>query len=310
MFKHNFLLIILAGIALSSNAQSHKGVRYKDIIFSDVTLDEDLSYNPNGPAQDKKSWLFDIYQSKNDTAQNRPLIIWMHGGGFKFDTKEAKGVALWSKTFAQRGYVCASINYSLSKESTLFKFDKLMEATYYAVQDAKMAVMYFKEHYKEYHINPDKIILAGNSAGGIIAVQTAYSTNIELAKMAGLPDTVAGAKDPELFKVAGVINLWGGIFDLEWMKNTHVPIVNILGNRDNVVPPSHKSAPLYGGIAIHTQADELHTPNKLKIFEGYAHELQRHFNPIFPAGKPTQKRWLEAGQFAADFLYTNVIESN
>jgi len=212
MFRYSFLLIILAGIVLSANAQTRKNVRYKDIIFSSVTVDEDLSYHPNASKEDKKSYLFDIYQPRNDTSQYRPLIIWMHGGGFKFDTKEAKGVALWSKTFAQRGYVCASINYSLSKENTLFKFDKFIAASYYAVQDAKMAVLYFKEHYKEYHINPNKIILAGNSAGGIIAVQTAYSTNIELAKIAGLPDTVTGAKESELFKVAGVINFWGGHF--------------------------------------------------------------------------------------------------
>jgi hypothetical protein len=38
--------------------------------------------------------------------------------------------------------------------------------------------------------------------------------------------------------------------------------------------------------------------------------LQRHFNPIFPAGKATQERWLEAGQFTADFLYTFVIKPN
>jgi len=215
---------------------------------------------------------------------------------------------LWSKSFAQRGYVCVAINYRLSKHNPLFHFDELLKSSYFAVQDAKRAVLYFKEHAREYHINSDKIILAGNSAGGIIALQAAYSSNADLAKLAKLPDTVEGAKTREIFKVAGVINFWGGIFDLDWLKTAHVPIINVLGSKDSVVPPTHKDAPLYGGIDIHAKADAMHIPNRLKIFEGYSHELRKHFNPLFPASGGTHKRQLEAGQFAADFLYEQLFK--
>jgi dienelactone hydrolase len=225
----------------------------------------------------------------------------MHGGGFKFGTKEAKGIQIWCKSFAQRGYVCAAINYRLSKRNPLFHFNELQKNCYYAVRDAKMAVAYFKQHHSEYNIDPDKIILAGNSAGGVIALQAAYSTDAELAKMAGITDAVA--TDQGIFKVAGVINFWGAIFDLNWLKNTNVPIISVLGSKDNIVPPTHKSAPLYGGIDIHKQADTLHIPNDLKVFDGYSHELRKHFNPFFSSDVETQKRWLEAGQFTADFLY-------
>jgi len=309
MFKPLILSFITFSIFCHAEAQNTNH-RYKDLIFSDVILNKDLSYVANAAKKDKKSYLFDLYQPKGDTVKNRPLIIWMHGGGLKFGTKAAKGIQLWSSTFALRGYVCAAINYRLSKKDPLFNFDELLKASYYAVQDAKAAVLYFKEHYKEYGINPDKIILAGNSAGGIIALQTAYSTNMDLAAIAKLPDTVTGAKEKELFKVSAVINLWGGIFDLRWMKNAHVPVVNILGSTDGVVPPTHKSAPLYGGADIHSEADALHIPNKLKIFEGYSHELEKHFNPFFAAGKATRKRWLEAGQFAADFLYNTMLKQS
>ena len=215
---------------------------------------------------------------------------------------------LWSKSFAQRGYVCAAINYRLSKHNPLFHFDELLRSSYFAVQDAKRAVLYFKKHAKEYHIDPDKIILAGNSAGGIIALQAAYSSNADLAKLAKLPDTVENAKTREIFKVAGVINFWGAIFDLDWLKNAHVPIINVLGDKDSLVPPTHKDAPLFGGIDIHTKADALHIPNRLKIFEGYSHELRKHFNPLFPASSGTHKRQMEAGQFAADFLYEQLFK--
>jgi poly(3-hydroxybutyrate) depolymerase len=308
MLRRSLLFLSLFCATLSVTAQTGKCFRYKDLIFSDISINKNLSYAANVSADEKKSYQFDLYQPKNDSADERPLIIWMHGGGFKFGAKEAKGIQLWSKSFAQRGYVCAAINYRLSKKNPLFHFDELQKGCYYAVQDVKTAVEYFKHHSKEYNIDPDKIILAGNSAGGLVALQAVYSNNAELAKMAGLADTVEGAQSYELLKVAGVINFWGGIFDLDWLKNAKVPIISVLGSRDNVVPPTHKSAPLYGGLDIHQQADALHIPNQLKVFEGYSHELQKHFNPIFAGGKETQKRWLEAGQFAADFLYGTLFK--
>jgi len=283
--------------------------RYKDIIFRDVVVDKDQTYNPAAVTDDKKAYLFDLFQPKDDNEQHRPLIIWMHGGGFKFGTKDAKDIQLWSKSFAERGYVCAAINYRLSKKNPLFHFDELLKGCYYAVQDAKLAVAYFKKNAAKYGIDPNKIILAGNSAGGMIALQAAYSHDDELAKMAGLPaGEIAKAGSSERFQVAAVINFWGAIYNLDWLKNANVPIVSALGSKDGVVPPTHKSAPLYGGVDIHNEADKLKIPNELKVFDGYSHQLQKHFNPIFPAAAGTRNRWLEAGQFAADFLYTQLYK--
>ena len=291
---------------MSVEAQTAKSVKYKDMVFSDAAITEKLSYNTIDSTLEKKPYLFDLYQPAGDSTANRPLIIWMHGGGFKFGSKDAKGIKLWSKTFAQRGYVCAAINYRLSKKYPIFNFSELQKSCYYAVQDAKMAVAYFKKHYKEYGIDPDKIILAGNSAGGMIALQAAFSTDAELAKVAGITSAENDKYGP--FKVAGVINFWGGVFDLDWLKNKQVPIVGVYGSTDKIVSPTHKDTPLYGTLDIHNKADALHIPNKIKVFEGYSHELQKHFNPLFSGGDDTQKRWLEAGQFAADFIYDNVIK--
>ena len=306
MYKHFALLAVIISLTNHAEAQNIKTHRYKDSLFSTITVDKDFSYGLNNPAAEKKSTLFDIYRPVGDTVTKRPLIIWMHGGGFKFGSKEAKSVQLWCKSFAQRGYVCAAINYRLSKKNPLFHFDELQKSCYYAVQDAKLAVAYFRLHCSEYGIDPDKIILAGNSAGGLVALQAAYSTDDELANRAGITDTAT--RQQGVLKVAGVINFWGAIFDLNWLKNTRVPIVTVLGSEDGVVPPTHKSAPLYGGLDIHKQADSLGTPNAVKVFKGYSHELQKHFNPLFSGDKATQGRWLGAGQFAADFLYDNLYK--
>jgi poly(3-hydroxybutyrate) depolymerase len=308
MFKQSVLFLSIFFLSLSATAQTGKCFRYKDIIFTNIRVDKDIPYRPGVSKEEKKAYLFDLYQPLNDEVKSRPLIIWMHGGGFKFGSKEAKVIRMWSQTFAQRGYVCASINYRLSKHNPLFHFDELLKSSYLAVQDAKTAVEYFKQHYKEYNIDPDKIVLAGNSAGGIMALQAAYASNEAFAKMAKLPDTVQGAKTREIFKVAAVVNCWGAIYDLKWLKNARVPIINILGSEDGLVPPTHKSAPLFGGIDIHAEADALKIPNRLKIFKGYSHELRKHFNPLFPASGGTRKRQLEAGEYAADFLYAELFK--
>ncbi|MDP9047150.1 MAG: alpha/beta hydrolase [Bacteroidota bacterium] len=303
MINHTLVFLsILCCASVAAKAQNLKP--YKDLVFTDVTIDKDQTYDPAGPQDKMKVHRFDLYQPKGDRTTARPLMIWMHGGGFKFGSKDAQGIKFWCKNFAQRGYVCAGINYQLGKKTASFNFDQLQKSCFSAVQDAKMAVGYFRKHYREYGIDPNKIILAGNSAGGMIALQAAYVSDRDLAKMAGLHETGQAG----LLKVAGVVNFWGGIFDINWLKNARVPIVSVLGNKDRVVPPTHKDGPLYGGIDIHAEADKLNIPNNLKIFDGYSHELQRHFNPVFPAGKETQERWQEASQFAAEFLYSTVLK--
>ncbi|HZY39982.1 MAG TPA: alpha/beta hydrolase [Mucilaginibacter sp.] len=290
-----------------SNMQAQTHYRYKNLVFQDVRIDKDLSYNVRATEKKNKAYLFDLFQPENDNETRRPLIIWMHGGGFKYGSKSAKNIQLWCKTFAQRGYVCVAVNYHLSKNNPVFNFDEFLKASYYAVQDLRMAVEYFKKNAGAYHIDPDKIILAGNSAGGIIALQAAYSSDEELVRLAKLPPDSASKNKAPVNAVA-IINFWGAIYNLDWLKNERIPIVSALGSNDNIVPPTHKSAPLFGGKDINERADELHIPNDLDIFEGYSHELQKHFNPFFSGGKDTQLRWLEAGQFAADFLFKTIIK--
>jgi acetyl esterase/lipase len=162
------------------------------LFLKDIRLTKDLTYSPGDPKDTKKAHLFDLYQPAVDSAVRRPLILWMHGGGFKFGSKDAAGIKLWSQTFARRGYVCVAINYTLSKHYPIFNFDELLRSAYIAVQDARAAVAFFKKNYKEYNIDPDKIILAGNSAGGMMALQTAYTNNVELAKLTAVPDATPG----------------------------------------------------------------------------------------------------------------------
>ncbi len=287
-------------------AQSGKH-RYKDLVFPNVSVTKDQSYAPDLISHKDKAYLYDLYQPGGDRILKRPLIIWMHGGGYKFGSKNEKDIEIWSSTFAQRGYVCAAVNYKLDKGNLLFKFDGIKKDCYEGVEYAKQAIAYFKANARRLRIDTSQIILAGNSAGGMTALQAAYCNPADLAKLGQINDPALQIQGRA--KVAAVINFWGALFDINWLSNARVPIVSVHGGKDGAVPLTQKTSDkggIWGSLAIHEQADALNIPNDLKIYPAYAHQLQKHFNPFF-SDKETKERWREAGQFAADFLYARVI---
>ena len=299
-----------------------KAVQYRDTVFSAVRVEPNLAYRsplPKGKAG--KAYRFDLYEPGEGGATEsaglpatvagaagRPLIIWMHGGGFRFGSRKAAGARFWCTSFARRGYLCASIDYRMTVKKTLTSFPALVKGCSIAVEDGREAVAYFKAHYKTWNIDTNRIVLGGNSAGGIIALQAAYSEPDQLLKLAGdtaqapLTHPGDGASLTHPGGVAAVINFWGAMFETDWLNNARVPIVSVHGGNDHIVRPGRKGAHFFGSLSIHVKADSLSIPNRVKIYDGYSHELQKHFNPFF-TGRAAKRRWQEAGQFAADFLY-------
>ena len=282
-------------LSVAATAQT----RYKDLLFPEYTVENDLRYNAREH--------FDLYQPKGDTNTLRPLIIWMHGGGFKFGSRKASGIQLWCATFSRRGYVCAAIDYRLGGKNLSFRFNELVSNCYKSIQDVRQALVYFKQNAARWRIDTTRIVLAGNSAGGMLALQTAYGCNAGMQKLLGVTDssTADAVVNPE--GVAAVVNFWGGIFDTMWLHAARVPIVSVHGAQDRIVPYDNMGYSLYGSGLIHKEADALGIPNALKTYEGYSHELQKRFNPLV-VSSGTRKRWLEAGQFAAGFLYKELGE--
>lgn len=303
-----FLSLLINAPLSIITAQEVKPVKYKDFVFEGVSVQRDLMYRTDiAPDCKKKYSQFDWYEPAGDSTASRPLIIWLHGGGFKFGKKTSAGTPVWSKTFARRGYVCAALNYRLSKKHPLKNFADLVQGCADAIEDLREAITFFKQHCRQFRIDSTRIILAGNSAGGMIALQAVYSSPWEMAQLIHKGDsTMPSGFRHNAQQVAAVVNCWGALFNTRWLENTAVPIVSIHGQKDRVVPYDHQNPSLYGSLAIHRVADSLHIANSIKIFEGYGHELQKHFNPLF-SGSRAKKRWLQAGDFIAAFLYEQLF---
>lgn len=283
---------------MPTNAQ--KVVRYKDDLFNELKILKDISYRPD---TENKRFTLDIYMPANDDRKDRPVVVWMHGGGFKFGKKTSRGIPIWCKQFARKGYVCVAINYSLSKEKTLSDPQAFIRGCQRALLDLEAAINFMEAREDEYGIDLRQLILAGNSAGGTMALQAAYGIPN------GFLDSISGNElEKKNLPVTAVINYWGAIVDSSWLQTKKIPIYSALGEHDRVVSPTSKSGFLFGGITIHKIADRESIPNALRIYKKMGHEIQRHFIPFF-AGPAVRKRWKNLGKETAEFLYRELYSS-
>jgi predicted esterase len=306
MLKTTVLIAVAMFAGAIVHSQSQSLIKYKDHVYT-ISVTNNVSYYNNTDASEKsKYYLFDLFQPNEDTSGFKPLIIWMHGGGFKYGNKKSGGLPLWCREFAKRGYICASINYRLSKKKPLRRFPDLVEGCLDATGDLQKAIAYFKQNYALYKIDTSKIIAAGNSAGGITALHAVYSSPYEMMQLINKPGYDSLNKIHNPAGIRAVINFWGALFDSSWLKNERIPIVSVHGEKDRIVK-FDRQGPVNGSLVIHRMADSLGIPNQLKSFPGFGHELQKHFNP-FLIGKKTKRRWKEVADFAAEFLYNELFK--
>ena len=108
-----------------------------------------------------------------------PLLIWVHGGAWRFGTNRGlreveimtpegprtNRQALMRAAFQQAGWAVASINYRYSHQA-LFPG---------ALHDVKEAVRFFRANAHEFGIDPQRIAVAGGSAGGHLSMMVAHT---------------------------------------------------------------------------------------------------------------------------------------
>lgn len=127
-----------------------------------VTTTNDVRYDtaPGG-----RALRFDVQVPATPGA--KPLVVFITGGGFQSDIKSA---ALDQRTYvAEQGYVVASIEYRVIGDGATF------EET---VADVKSAIRYLRAHAQEYSINPEKVAVWGQSAGGYLAAMVGATNDL------------------------------------------------------------------------------------------------------------------------------------
>ena len=93
----------------------------------------------------------------------RPAVIMVHGGGWSAGGRGR--MPLWDRWFAGKGYVVFDVDYRLAPQPRWRA----------APGDVKCAVGWVKRNAARYGIDPERIALVGHSAGGHLALLSAYS---------------------------------------------------------------------------------------------------------------------------------------
>lgn len=211
----------------------------------------------------------DLYERVDATAP-QATIIYIHGGGWTGGNKEGSLSSLLP--WLQMGWNVVNVEYRLARVSTAPA----------AVEDSLCALRWVAANAAQHHIDTNRIVTSGNSAGGHLALTTAM-----IPEGSGLDNECPGVALP---KVAAVVD-WYGITDVndlleganrrayavQWLGSTPdraeiakrvsplsyvrpglMPILMIQGDADPVVPYQH-SLRLKAALDKAGVKNELHT---------------------------------------------------
>ena len=199
----------------------------------------------------------DVYRRRDSAATPQPTVIFYHGGGWIGGTKEASFMSIMP--WLEMGWNVVNVEYRMARVA-------LAPA---AVEDAQCALRFVVAQAKNYGVDTNKIVVAGESAGGHLALAAGM-----IPASAGFTNICAGggftANDNAVPKVAAIIN-WYGITDVndmlagpnarsyavQWVGSSHdreaiaksvspityvraglPPILSIQGDADPIVPYS------------------------------------------------------------------------
>lgn len=202
--------------------------------------------------------------------EKRPVILMCPGGGYEMTSdREAEPMAM---QFLAMGYHVAVLRYSVCPVRYPAALLQVAES-----------VLYLKEHADEYHIDPEKIVVQGCSAGGHLAANYGIAWNSPfLTKLMGMEN------DPEQLCVAGLLLCYPVITSGE--KAHEESFRNLLGEQyeekkdelslENQVTPDTPPTFLW-----HTATDEtVPVENSLYFFQACLQQGVSAELHIYPVG--------------------------
>ena len=184
-------VLVVAAMAMALSAigptpdADATGVRYLDEVFDELhgraepPLRQSVNYQ--GVMQQH---LLDVLQPAGDTVTDRrAAVVWVHGGFFKRGSKDVEWYQEAREQFVKAGYVVFSINYRLN--------ESLPEGLLPTVQTLRLEEYIQRPRTRRTTprppcagcgptprstaSNPDKIAIAGHSAGGIISQMVGFN---------------------------------------------------------------------------------------------------------------------------------------
>ena len=142
-----------------------------------------------GTAKDGTKLELDVWRTgQPNTGPLRPAVVFVHGGGWVLGNRS--GRPEWNRWLNQLGYEVFDVEYRMPPPVRWLD----------EIGDVKAAVGWVAAHAADYHVDPTRISMMGESAGGNLAMLAAYSMgNPELGPSINVAPVA----------IRSVINLYG-----------------------------------------------------------------------------------------------------
>ena len=159
------------------------------------------------------------------TSEPLATVVWIHGGAWISGHKE--DVRPYVRILASHGYTTVSLNYTVGPEAVYPT----------ALKQLNDALAFLVENAEEYNIDPDRIIIAGDSAGSNLTSQLAtITTSPDYAQLVGIEPALTKEQlravilNCGIYDVSGIPNapgiegwgfriaLWSYLGDRNWSK--------------------------------------------------------------------------------------------
>jgi acetyl esterase/lipase len=262
-------IVVLTACAESTSVQAEVPsgkTRYADTVFSAATTQSGIQYGASVPfgGSSASPLVLDLYEPAGDTASLRPVLVWIHGGGFVSGTPTDGQIPRLARSLALRGYVSVSITYRLRTPAT-FNADQA-GGIRDAVHDARAAVRWVRANSRAFRFDTTRIAFVGSSAGAITALFSAYDQSI----------TEGTSGSPGLSsRVKTVVDFWGMLPQAadSVMQAGEPPLLIIHGTEDTTVPYAEAQQ-------LVARATQVGIPHRLVTLTGQGHAAWNNV-PLF-----------------------------
>ena len=198
----------------------------------------------------------DLYTAEENDAPSRPVLVLLHGGGYRLNIDKTQGyVVHYAREFARRGYAAVCVEYRRRHHEAMPTRARELPALMDGAADLNMALEFLRSSARDLRIDPEGMFLAGGSAGGRIV------TGMSLC---------GGEGSDYQFSRRGVVaaaNLWGSPeAELRWYRVTTggVPMLIIHGEDDDIIPVGNS-------LDLAEELERAGIDHELHIIEGAGH---------------------------------------
>ncbi|HPB53819.1 MAG TPA: alpha/beta hydrolase fold domain-containing protein [Saprospiraceae bacterium] len=277
------LLCLLPVFAFSQPCSTGcDGKRYIEYVFPEYEI---TSMKYARPIPENFDLYLDVYQLKGDQLEKRPMILYVHGGGFVSGSKA--DMAGFCIDYVKRGFVTASIDYRL-----MFGIPDqagFIRGVVKAMNDFKAAYRFFKvdaSGANQFRIDTTKMMIGGYSAGAVTVLHSAYLDSgdyvppIILNEINAQGGWKGNTGDTENLShreddILGVFNYAGATFTKELFDEGDPFLMSYHGDIDNTVPIDSADffgfATAYGSRVLHPKCAEKGIPQTLEVVPGGGH---------------------------------------